>query len=92
MRDFKTIKRKSDSIDRSWTSSMTICFSGSGQGCTRGEALQKAYSNLIESRPLPLLTGPALQHAKRNTVGDKSKSSIPRSIAFQSDRIAYERT
>jgi hypothetical protein len=54
--------------------------------------LQKAYSNLIESRPLPLLTGPALQHAKRNTVGDKSKSSIPRSIAFQSDRIAYERT
>ena len=92
MRDFKTIKRKSDSIDRSWTSSMMICFSGSGQGCTKGAVIWKAHSNLIKSRSLSTLTGPALQHSKRDAVGDKSESGIPRSVALQSDGIAHKRT
>ena len=82
MRDFRTIKRKSDSIDRSWTSSMTICFSRSGQGDFISEVLRETHSNLIESSSLPSLTGPALQHSKCNAVGDKCKSSISRGIAL----------
>jgi len=85
MRDFKTIKRKSDSIDRSWTSSMMICFSKSGQGCIGGGVLRKAHSDLVKSRSLSPMAGPALQHSKCNTVGDKSESGVPRRIAIQPD-------
>ena len=61
---------------------MTICFSRSDKGYASGEVLREPYSDFIKSRPLPPLASSTLQHAKRNTVRDKSKPSVPRSIAL----------
>lgn len=71
---------------------MMICFSKSGQGYSGGEVLRKAYSNFVESRSLSSMTGPALQHSESNAVGHKSKPSVARGVAVQSDGITDERT
>lgn len=88
--DLRTINKKSDSIDRSWTSSMMMCcklFSWRSPIRERG----LAYGDLIERGPLATTSRPPFKHAQSDTVRHICQSSVPGNIALQPNRIANQR-